>query len=407
VKNYLIKIFVFLLLISCQPKQSDKHKEGSIKGDWRGIIHTQGQELPFNFNIKFREGGQLAVTLINGEEEILIDEAYISGDSIFMPMHIFDSDLVAIFNDTEMNGFWRKNYAQDYIIPFTAEKGGTFRFIDQPGSPPMNIAGRWEVYFKSTSGERQAIGEFKQDGHRMSGTFLRPSGDYRFLVGEIDGDRLYMSTFDGEHAYLITATTDGMTITGDFYSGKTRHDTWRAVRNEKIELDDQFSLTYLKEGFRTIDFELPNMDGELVSLKNPKFNNKVVIVQIFGTWCPNCMDETKFLSGWYNRNKERGVEIIALAFERKDDFQYARTRIEKLKTRFDIHYEFLFGGKSDKTSQVLPMFEGAISFPTTVFIDRSGEVRKIHTGFSGPGTGKYYEQFVEDFNLLMDKLIQE
>ena len=121
------------------------------------------------------------------------------------------------------------------------------------------------------------------------------------------------------------------------------------------------------------------------------------------------MDETKFLSGWYNQNKDRGVEIVALAFERKDDFQYAKSRIEKLKKRFDIQYEFLFGGKSDKsyTLQVLPMLKGAISFPTTIFIDRSGHVRQIHTGFNGPGTGVYYEQFVEDFNLFMDKLIRE
>jgi peroxiredoxin len=347
--------------------------------------------------------------LINGEEKILIEDASISGDSIFIPMHIFDADLVASFNEKKMMGYWRKNYVEDYIIPFTAEKGGTFRFVDQPSSPPSSIEGRWEVYFKNASGEKLAIGQFKQIGHRVSGTFLRPSGDYRFLVGEVDGNHLFMSTFDGEHAYLFTGIIDGAGIKGDFYSGKTRHDTWRAERNENIELPDQSSLTYLKEGFKTIDFELPNMHGDLVSLKDPKFNNKVVIVQIFGTWCPNCMDETKFLAGWYNQNKERGVEIVALSFERKDDFQYAKTRIEKLKKRFNVQYEFLFGGKSDKTytSQVLPMLNKVVSFPTTIFIDRSGQVRQIHTGFNGPGTGEYYQQFVEDFNLLMDKLLSE
>lgn len=408
-RDYLYFIFMIIFLLSCQLEQTNEYKEAQLAGDWRGIIHTQGQELPFNFNINFTTDGQFRIMLINGEEKLLIKEAGISGDSIFIPMHIFDTDLVASFSDKKMEGFWRKNYVEDYVIPFTAEKGGTFRFVDQPGSPPLSIEGRWEVYFKNASGERLAIGQFKQVGHRVSGTFLRPSGDYRFLVGEVDGNKLFMSTFDGEHAYLFTGTIDEGGIKGDFYSGKTRHDTWRAERNEDIELPDQYSQTYLKEGFKTVNFELPDMEGELVSLKDQKFNNKVVIVQIFGTWCPNCMDETKFLSGWYNQNKERGVEIIALAFERKDDLQYAKTRIEKLKKRFDIQYEFLFGGRTDKsyTSRALPMLKGVISFPTTIFIDRSGQVRQIHTGFNGPGTGEYYEQFVEDFNILMDELIEE
>jgi peroxiredoxin len=381
----------------------------SIDGAWRGIIHTQDQELPFNFTIKYSESEKLLVTLINGKEELQIEEAEISGDSIIIPMHIFDADLVASFNESEMKGFWRKNYVKDYIIPFSAEKGGTYRFMDEVSPSPMDIEGKWEVYFKGSSGEKLAIGQFEQDGHKVTGTFLRPSGDYRFLVGEIDGNKLFMSTFDGEHAYLFIGIIDGRQIRGDFYSGKSRHDTWRAERNENIELPDPHSLTFLKDGYTAVDFELPNMDGEQVSLKNPKFDNKVVIVQIFGTWCPNCMDETKFLSKWYNQNQDRGVEIVALAFERKDDFQYAKTRIEKLKKRFDVGYEFLFGGKYNKsyTSKALPMLKGVISFPTTIFIDRSGQVRQIHTGFTGPGTGEYYEQFVEDFNLFMEKLIQE
>jgi thiol-disulfide isomerase/thioredoxin len=380
-----------------------------MSGEWRGIIHTQGQELPFNFSMNFTEDGHLTVILKNGEEKIRIDNVSINGDSIIIPMHIFDADLVALYSKNELKGYWRKNYVKDYKIPFSASYGDTFRFFNQPQASNVQIGGRWEVYFKNASGEKLAIGQFRQKGQSVSGTFLRPSGDYRYLVGEIHGDQLFMSTFDGAHAYLFIATIDDQHITGDFYSGKTRHDTWRAIRNEDIVLPDPNSLTYLKEGYRAIDFKLPDMNDDPVSLKDPKFKDKVVIVQIFGTWCPNCMDETKFLSAWYNQNNDRGVEIIALAFEQKDDLQYAKGRIEKLKKRFNVQYDFLFGGKSDKTytSKALPMLKGAVSFPTTIFIDRSGVVRKIHTGFTGPGTGEYYEQFVEDFNLFMDKLIQE
>jgi len=402
-------ITIIVILYSCKSRNAGDLNNSPSTGAWRGIIHTQGQELPFNFRIEKDNNNQIRVNLINGEENIPIDEVRIEGDSIYIPMHIFDADLVACFNEHEMTGYWRKNYAENYIIPFSAKHGETFRFFDQPAEIQVNIQGRWEVYFESNSGKKLAVGEFYQKGNNIHGTILRPSGDYRYLVGEINGDQLYLSTFDGEHAYLLTGTINGDKISGDFYSGKTRHDIWSATRNDEIELTDAYSLAFLKEGYETVDFSLPDMNGNLVSLHDPRFENKVVIIQIFGTWCPNCMDETRFLADWYQKNKDKGVEIVAIAFERKDDINYARTRIEKLKKRFNVQYEFLFGGKSDKTytARALPMLKGSISFPTLIVIDRSNKVRDIHTGFSGPGTGAYYNTYVEDFNSLMDEIILE
>ena len=46
------------------------------------------------------------------------------------------------------------------------------------------------------------------------------------------------------------------------------------------------------------------------------------MLQLSGTWCPNCKDETKFLAPWYEKNKDRGVEIIGLAYEKKADRAY-------------------------------------------------------------------------------------
>lgn len=409
INKIIIFISLILIMLSCESKKETDVISSPSTGIWRGIIHTQGQELPFNFSIEKDNQNQIRVILINGDEEITIDEVRIKDDSIFIPMHIFDADLVASFNDHEMTGYWRKNYADGYIIPFSAKHGETFRFIDQPGDVQANIQGRWEVYFENSSGKKLAVGEFYQNGSNITGTFLRPSGDYRYLVGEIDGNTLYMSTFDGEHAYLFTAKIDGDQISGDFYSGKTRHDSWSAIRNEDIKLVDAHTLVYLKDGYETVDFSLPDMEGNPVSLKDPKFNNKVVIIQIFGSWCPNCMDETRFLSQWYQYNKDKGVEIIAIAFERKDDLNYARTRVDKLKKRFNVQYDFLFGGKADKayTSKVFPMLNGSISYPTMIVIDRSKKVRDIHSGFSGPGTGAYYDEFVKEFNILMEEVLAE
>ena len=177
----------------------------------------------------------------------------------------------------------------------------------------------------------------------------------------------------------------------------------------RLSLPDANSLTYLKEGYDQIDFSFPDLDGKMTSLKDEKYKDKIVILQIFGTWCPNCMDETRFLSDWYHKNQAQGVEIIGLAYEIKPEFEYARDRVLTMKEKLDVPYDFLIAGTSStkSASESLPMLNKVMSFPTSIIIDRKGKVRRIHTGFSGPATGVYYEEFVDDFNQFMQELINE
>ena len=102
------------------------------------------------------------------------------------------------------------------------------------------------------------------------------------------------------------------------------------IKDDNASLPDAEALTYLKEGYDRITFSFPDVSGKPISLTDEKYQNKVVIIQLLGTWCPNCMDETLFLADWYRRNKDRGVEIIGLAYERKDDFSYASERVKKM-----------------------------------------------------------------------------
>ncbi len=92
------------------------------------------------------------------------------------------------------------------------------------------------------------------------------------------------------------------------------------------------------------------------------------------------------------------------------DQQKAKNNIERLKKRFNVQYEILIaGGSPDKkmASESMPLLNRISSFPTTLFIDKQGEVRKIHTGFSGPATGKYYDEFVTSTTGLVEKLLKE
>jgi thiol-disulfide isomerase/thioredoxin len=384
---------------------------GIRTGTWRATLNLQGQSLPFNFELAQRPEGYVAY-LINGDERIPLEEITLFGDSVDIVLHVFDASIRAkILHDT-LRGEFIKNYATGYRIPFLAVHGQSHRFEDSasPATAP-DFSGKYAVVFTDATDTSPAVGIFEQDGTTLTGTFLTPTGDYRYLQGSVATDgTLQLSTFDGNHAYLFRAwMLPDESLKGEYYSGKTLHQTWTAYKNENAALPDAEKLTYLKAGYDRITFRFPDVTGREVSLDDPKFQDKVIIIQLFGTWCPNCLDETKFLSSWYAANKHRGVEIIGLAYERKDDFDYARDRVLRVIRKFDLPYDVLVAGTDDKTeaSKTLPMLNQVIAFPTTIFIGKDGRVKKIHTGFSGPGTGVYFEQFVQHFNETVSELLNE
>ncbi|MDX5346097.1 MAG: TlpA family protein disulfide reductase, partial [Hymenobacteraceae bacterium] len=329
------------------------------------------------------------------------------------------ADITAKIEGDLLIGRWEKHDTPEpYVVPFKAEHGKKYRFSKNPAKPTFNYDGKWEVNFKNKEGKSyNAVGIFNQKGSKLSGTFLTATGDYRYLAGEVNANQLLLSAFDGNHAYLFKAMpvvindslTSDSTIQGEFFAGKSGYETWTAKRNEQAELPHADSLTYLKPGYERINFSFPNLEGQRVSLEDEKYQNKVVIVQLLGSWCPNCMDETAFLAPFYKKNRKKGIEVVGLGFEKSPEFEKAAARLERMKERYDIEYELLVAGTASKeaASQALPMLNQVISFPTTIFIDKKGKVRKIHTGFSGPGTGRYYDEFVQDFNQTVEKLLAE
>ncbi len=132
-------------------------------------------------------------------------------------------------------------------------------------------------------------------------------------------------------------------------------------------------------------------------------------MQIMGSWCPNCIDETNFLVPFYNANKNNGLEIIGLCYERSEDFSVASKNAKNLKTRLSIPYELLIAGTNKKgnVNESLPMLKNFIAFPTLIIIDKKGKVRKIHTGYSGPATGKHYDEFKAEFESFINTLLSE
>jgi len=403
--RFLVLVLSATLLITCSQKPAELKP-----GMWRGVLEIQGEQLPFNFEVK-NDNSRQTVVIHNADERLELDEISVSRDSINIVLHVFDAYLRAIVKGDSLVGLFNLNYDPSYKIPFKAKFGQDFRFlVPEKNQVTKNFTGKYEVQFFNEKDTSRAIALIKQDGEEATGSFLTNTGDYRYLQGNVINDTLHLSAFDGNHLYLFEITQpNDSTLNGGHWLGKARFRKWAGKKNETATLPDAESLTYLKEGYDKIEFSFPDLNGNQVTLNDERFKNKVVILQMSGTWCPNCMDETKFLAPWYDANKNRGVEIIGLAYERKPDFAYASERVKKMKAKFGVNYEYLIAGVNDnsKAAETLPMLNKVVAFPTTIFIGKDGKVKHIHTGFDGPGTGIYYEQFKERFNSIVNELLSE
>ncbi len=404
-------IFIFIVLTFFTTKITAQ--QFLPEGTWRVALTLQNQELPFLLETKLEKGKQLAY-IRNGEERLLLDEFLQVGDSITVTLHVFDAILRGkVENGNTWKGYWIKLDAKKpYFIPFIATLGEKERFImDKNTDSPTQFAGKWDVVFKDSGGmSYNAVGVFKQKKDKLTGTFLTTTGDYRYLEGVVAGKTFRLSTFDGNHAFLFQATAENENVCkGQFWAGKGGYETFTASRNEKAHLPDANALTYLKDGYDRLTFSFPNLEKKMVALEDDRYKGKVVIIQLLGSWCPNCMDETSFLAPYYQKNNKYGLEVIGLAYERTPDFEQAKVRLEKLKKRYNIDYELLVAGINDKTEagKTLPALNAVLAFPTTIFIDKQGKVRRIHTGFTGAGTGNYYEKFKEDFRDFVNQLLKE
>lgn len=400
-------ILFLILAMACNSFQKEPT---NFEGEWHGYLDIGDDQLPFWMTLE-KSGDDWTAYLQNDLERLAVPDVSIKGDSIHIVMNAFDSEVFAKMDEEgKIVGRYVRNYQENYKSGFVAERNIETRFpVTAP--PKSNFTGKWEFEFtRSDSSTYEAIGVFKQEGNKISGTILTNFGDYRFLEGNVSDNTFSLSAFDGGHAFLFVGSEDESgSVQGRFRSGPIYFQTFKAKRNEDFELPENASLTQLKEGNETLDFSFPDADGNIISLSDSVFNDKIVLVQLFGTWCANCMDETNFLAPWYLENKSKGIEVVALAFESKPDFEYAAGRLKKHAERFEVPYPQIIAGTSNKeeASKSLPALKQVLAFPTLIYMDRNHRVRKIHTGFSGPGTGEYYDRWREEHQLFIDKLLSE
>ncbi len=251
-------------------------------------------------------------------------------------------------------------------------------------SPRYPLAERYDLRMRAgKENEVHAVGEFfTHSSGEIRGSILTQTGDYRYLAGNRYGNRIFLSTFDGVHCYTFTMELqrDG-SLSGTHFSGASYREDFSGTPNPDASLDNPYAITTATQA--SLDLTLPEYaSGEPVRIVTGQ--GKVTLIQVMGSWCPNCLDESAFFKELAALD---GLEVYALAFERSADREAAKPAIARVASYLDLPYPILFAGRAERgaVEKVLPI-ENFISYPTYLLYDRQGRLIEVHAGFSGPAT---------------------
>ena len=373
----------------------------TISRKWLCSVKIQDKTIDFTLEEISGTGKTDQYILWNGRERIELNKNTRAGDSLQCPISVFESKLIFPARLTDsFSGFYVIDKNQR--LPFNAEliqKNG----IGKPGISEQ-YKGSWNLYFHDGGLPNDSgVLVTQLRGDSIYGTILHEKGDYRFLNGRA-GLNAYLQTIDGGHNYRFDFTAKGDSLFGTFIYSPKGTKLFYGIKTKEAKLKNGFESTKIAsdERFR---FNAKDENGKLINQSFGPIQKKAIVLQILGSWCPNCLDETKFLTAAHSR-KPKNVEFLGLAFENKPDLKKAFERINILKNRLNVPYPIFYGGKTNKDSvkAAFPFLPKIFAFPTTVFIKADGTVYKVHSGFSGPATGRFYTGWETEFYEILKEI---
>ncbi len=367
-------------------------------GEWVGAFDYRDHELRFNFEIAGEN-----LTLINGIERVN-QKIQWKNDSFHVDLQPFDAFLKGRFDGELISGVWEKPY-RGLKLPFTTQKGNV-RY-------PMKSSGMEDARWKMTlnpdeSGKSMAVGTFSEFKDRATMNIRTEVGDYRYFEGVVTDDSVIMSQFDGTHAFLVVGNKNEEGWRGKLYYDPNYTDEWVAEPDDDFDLTDPFAMEEVEKGKHQIYYDLLAAGSGKNAIDLVELEGKVVVIQVFGTWCPNSLDETLFLRDWY-AEKPQDVEVIAVTYEPVVSESYGLERVNEYVSQLKIPYDVFVGGRMSKSEAALPFpfLKKIKAFPTTVLVDKKGYARYVHSYFNGPATGDYYESFQKEFKEKVAELVNE
>jgi len=401
------KLWPALLLAIAPAAWAQSTGAQSLAGLWDATITFNGQDIPFRLQIA-GEGSNLQGWLFNGEDKVVASGASFQNGSLVLNFDSYAAKLEAKLQDGALVGQYGPMLKKTYPVAahrHAAEAGSSAK------APSIN--GLWEVAVKSSKGEQAwRLIVQQKSASSVEAAILRVDGDTGALTGGYKDGHFVLSHFSGGRPALmvLTPAADGtlaidMTdLHGTSQMTAARPDVARAKGLPPPTDPDHH--TTVKDPSEPFRFSAPDLNGKIVSNADARFQGKVVLVNVTGSWCPNCHDEAPFLAELYRKYRSQGLEVVALSFEEEDQLKNP-TRLRAFMKEYGIDYTVLLAGRTEERDAKLTQAVNLNSWPTTFFLGRDGRVRFVHAGFPGPASGTLYHQAVKEFYARVESLLAE
>jgi thiol-disulfide isomerase/thioredoxin len=386
----------------------------SIAGTWDARVGYGDIQVPFEFGIAQTAGG-VSGWFFNGDEHVTSDSGRFESGHLVLDFPSYgrrvDAQLGA---DGRLSGSYGPAAAGSTLrsYPFAARRAPAAHSVARVKAP--SIEGLWIVPADSgKSGEKSWRFIVHQTGPRIRAAILRVDGDTGALTGRWQDGKFVLSHFDGARPLLLEvapAAENTLTILLRNSNGTNATLTGYRAADAKArgvpEAADPEAHTRIKDPSEPFQFSFPDLAGHVVSNTDSRFEGKVLVIDVAGSWCPNCHDEAPFLQSLYRKFHGRGLEIVTLSFEEPE--QYANpVRLRAFVKDFGLEYTVLLAGTLDDMHARLPQAVDLDAYPTTFFVGRDGLVKGVHAGFAAAATGNFNTQLKQEFTATIEKLLAQ
>jgi thiol-disulfide isomerase/thioredoxin len=390
-------------------------------GLWDGSIQSRAGEVDFGIDLK-PEGSTVSAVLVNATDRQPFSGGTWDGRILTLRLDYYDGQLVLHYVSPErLEGEYSRQTSKGMVhIPVMLVPHREMQATKFWTGP--NLTGDWVLHEAGAEGaEKDTLTTIQQqktatsDGNAAATGIMEPvSGDNGLMHGAVSTDNhgqthVHLSRFDGIHALALDGQLQPDGSLAGVIGGVKSSAPFTAERSTDAAAVNpnalSGSLTKVKNPEEPFRFSGVDESGKKIDQASPEFKGKPLIVDIFGTWCPNCHDEAPLLEQLYRKYRAQGLVIVGLAYEYVDDAPRDWRQIGIYREKYGISFPLLLAGTTDpgQIEKTLPQLVNFGAYPTTIFLDRNGRVHAIHAGFAGPSTGEKYREVQQH----MDQLARE
>jgi thiol-disulfide isomerase/thioredoxin len=378
--------------------------QSGLTGRWRAVLDIAGGTVPFELAVS-QEGAGLIAEICNGGK--CADRATISQQGASVSFDIADyaatitaerrgDSLVGTYQNVGRNG--------PRSIPFRAARGSWPR-----RTAAAELAGGWDAWYITDQRRSPRVFHFQGGPDGLEAAVVSNTGDLGMFWGGGPADSFSVARFDGVSVYLLAGRLTGDTLRGVFHAGLRTQTPFVAVRSTgAAHLTAPTALTSA-DSVNPFRFGFRDLEGRMVTQDDPRLKGRVVLVDIFGSWCVTCHEATPDLLELHREYRARGFEILGLGYEVTGDSTRDNPQIRRFRDKFSIPWPLLHAGASivEETAASLPQLRGFTAYPTTLFLGRDGRIREVYAGFRGPATGAQHTRQLADYRRIIEQLLRE